>query len=198
MTVSMLAAGGACRPYDRPRAPSPRGKTALNRPAALSERVQAFLRSVGRMDQPEALLRLVLKWPARGKCSQRNEEWIYPDYPMLQESIPGRIGFSFAFFFGRSFSTVVLLLLRAAGSVTKAGQALRLVVAGSFEGCPQGWERSGGLGRRCRKLKCSMQGSPHFGAHCHSPDSGRVNASPGAWCAPSAVTHSRLPSPENR
>jgi hypothetical protein len=50
------------------------------------------------MDQPEALLRLVLKWPARGKCSQRNEEWIYPDYPMLQESIPGRIGFSFAFF----------------------------------------------------------------------------------------------------
>ena len=72
MTVSMLAAGGACRPYDRPRAPSPRGKTALNRPAALSERVQAFLRSVGRMDQPEALLRLVLKWPARGKCSQRS------------------------------------------------------------------------------------------------------------------------------
>jgi hypothetical protein len=82
------------------------------------------------MDQPEALVRLVLKWPARGKLMQpaEHEEWIYPDYPMLQESIPGQVLFCLLF----ARSTVVLLLLRAAGSVTKAGQALRLVVAGSL------------------------------------------------------------------
>jgi hypothetical protein len=47
---------------------------------------------------------------------------------MLKNSIPGRVLFCLLF----ARSTVVLLLLRAAGSVTKAGQALRLVVAGSL------------------------------------------------------------------